>query len=87
MKISDRSEIDDTQVNVSFVKRDDVENQKEAICIPYGTMVALDKATTCTFGDNAPPLISVDAPFLKANIRKERELDIIDYSNALHPSN
>lgn len=48
MKILDRSEIDDTQVNFSLIKQDEGDNQKNMVCIPYGSAVKLDGVMTHT---------------------------------------
>lgn len=66
-KILDRKEIDKALVNVSFLEEDQ-ETRETGICIPYGSMVALDRTTTRTFGDTEPPLISLEEPFLKLEI-------------------
>lgn len=67
-KILDRKEIDKALVNVSFLEEDQ-ETRETGICIPYGSMVALDRTTTRTFGDTEPPLISLEEPFLKLENR------------------
>jgi hypothetical protein len=55
-QILDRQEIRETVTNVSYLE-EEPEYQGAGICIPYGTVVALDRASTCTFGDTGPPLI------------------------------
>ena len=47
----------------------------EAICIPYGTMVALDKTTTSTFGNTRHPLVHADGPSSRMEVRKEQNFE------------
>jgi hypothetical protein len=77
-EILDRKEIDDALVNVSLLKEKE-EYQGTGICIPYGTVEALDKATTRTFGDTEPPFVGLEESFLKLRVREE----ILIYLNVL----
>ena len=83
-KILDRKEINEVLTNVCLLEEEH-EYQVTGICIPYGTVVALDRETTRTFGDTGAPIVGLEEPFLKLRVREESDVDLFDYTNSLHP--
>jgi hypothetical protein len=83
MKILNQSEIDDMKVDVSLATQDEVKDQENKVCIPYGTTVSLDRIMTRIFGNTDPPVIYPWTSPSKVEVRKVHDFDINNYPNGL----
>ena len=86
MKIQDQSGVDDMQVNVSLVNKEEVGDHKGKVCILYGTTMTSDGITTRTFENTTPPAIRTETSPSKVDVGKERNFDKNDCPDALYRS-